>query len=81
MEEPKRKLLFEFRDKSKQIIRKNYIIQFRGDLTDEGEPTIVLNDFPLGLKGDKNPVINLVLVYSNIDERDEDLQALKDLID
>lgn len=81
MEESKRKLLFEFRDKSKQIIRKNYIIQFRGDLTDEGEPTIVLNDFPLGLKGDKNPVINLVLVYSNIDERDKDLQALKDLID
>lgn len=72
--------LFQFHDRTKQSIVKFYVIQCRADITMEGEPTIVLNDFPLGLKGDKNPVLNLVLVYDDVEVRDRDLEDLKFMI-
>lgn len=72
--------LFQFNDRTQQAIILPYIIQFRGDITFDGEPTIVLNDFPLGLKGDKNPVINLVLVYDDYEVRNQDLEDLKFMI-
>lgn len=72
--------LFQFHDRTSQSIIKFYVIQCRADITIEGEPTIVLNDFPLGLKGEKNPVVNLVLVYDDVEIRDKDLEELKFMI-
>lgn len=72
--------LFQFHDRTEQAVIKFYVIQCRGDMTVEGEPTIVLNDFPLGLKGEKNPVVNLTLVYDDIETRDRDLEDLKFMI-
>lgn len=72
--------LFEFHDRTQQSVIKFYVIQCRADMTMEGEPTIVLNDFPLGLKGEKNPVLNLVLVYDDVEVRDKDLEDLKFMI-
>lgn len=72
--------LFQFHDRTEQAVIKFYVIQCRADITMEGEPTIVLNDFPLGLKGEKNPVLNLVLVYDEVEVRDRDLEDLKFMI-
>lgn len=72
--------LFQFHDRTEQAVIKFYVIQCRADITMEGEPTIVLNDFPLGLKGEKNPVLNLVLVYDDVEVRDRDLEDLKFMI-
>lgn len=72
--------VFQFHDRTNQVLIKFYVIQCRGDITVEGEPTIVLNDFPLGLKGEKNPVVNLTLVYDDIETRDRDLEDLKFMI-
>lgn len=72
--------LFEFHDRTQQSVIKFYVIQCRADITMEGEPAIVLNDFPLGLKGEKNPVLNLVLVYDDVEVRDKDLEDLKFMI-
>lgn len=72
--------LFEFHDRTQQSVIKFYVIQCRADMTMEGEPTIVLNDFPLGLKGEKNPALNLVLVYDDVEVRDKDLEDLKFMI-
>ena len=72
--------LFQFHDRTQQSVIKFYVIQCRADITMEGEPTIVLNDFPLGLKGEKNPVLNLVLVYDDVEVRDRDLEDLKFMI-
>ena len=44
--------------------------------TVEGEPTIVINDFGAGLKAENNPVIELELVYDDVDVRDEDFDTL-----
>ena len=72
--------IFQFHDRTNQVLIKFYVIQCRADMTVEGEPTIVLNDFPLGLKGEKNPVVNLTLVYDDIETRDQDLEDLKFMI-
>lgn len=73
----KKSRVFHFNDVTKRVLRKGYIIQFRKGIDDSGNPMIILNDFELGLKGDKNPVINLELVYDDVDQRDKDLEDLE----
>lgn len=68
--------IFEFRDRTKQIILRSLILQWKPDFTLEGEPMIVINDFRLGLQGKGNPVVNLELVYDDLETRDEDLEKL-----
>lgn len=68
--------IFEFRDRTQQILLRGLILQWRPDFTLEGEPMIVINDFRLGLQGKDNPVVNLELVYDDIEVRDEDLEKL-----
>lgn len=65
-----------FRDRTGQILSKGFIIMFRKSETVEGEPTIVINDFGAGLKAENNPVIELELVYDDVDVRDEDFDTL-----
>ena len=73
----KKSRVFHFNDITKRVLRKGYIIQFREGIDDAGNPMIILNDFELGLKGDKNPVINLELVYDDVDQRNKDLEDLE----
>ena len=73
----KKSRVFHFNDVTKRVLRKGYIIQFRKGIDDAGNPMIILNDFELGLKGDKNPVINLELVYDDVDQRNKDLEDLE----
>lgn len=68
--------IFEFRDRTQQIMLRALILQWRPDYTLEGEPTIVINDFRLGLQGKDNPVVNLELVYDELEKRDEDIEKL-----
>lgn len=68
--------IIEFRDRTKQIILRGLILQWKPDFTLEGEPMIVINDFRLGLQGKDNPVVNLELVYDDLETRDEDLYKL-----
>lgn len=68
--------IFEFRDRTKQIILRSLILQWKPDFTLEGEPMIVINDFRLGLQGKDNLVVNLELVYDDLETRDEDLEKL-----
>ena len=72
--------LFEFHDKTKRSLIRFYIIDFREEITIEGEPSIMINDFPDGLQAEKNPVLRLELVYNTIEERDKDIEELKFLI-
>lgn len=68
--------MMHFRDRTGQILSKGFIIMFRKSETVEGEPTIVINDFGAGLKAENNPVIELELVYDDVDVRDEDFDML-----
>jgi hypothetical protein len=68
--------MMHFRDRTGQILSKGFIIMFRKSETVEGEPTIVINDFGAGLKAENNPVIELELVYDDVDVRDEDFDTL-----
>ena len=68
--------MMHFRDRTGQILPKGFIIMFRKSETVEGEPTIVINDFGAGLKAENNPVIELELVYDDVDVRDEDFDTL-----
>lgn len=68
--------VMHFRDRTGQILSKGFIIMFRKSETVEGEPTIVINDFGAGLKAENNPVIELELVYDDVDVRDEDFDTL-----
>jgi len=68
--------MMRFRDRTGQILSKGFIIMFRKSETVEGEPTIVINDFGAGLKAENNPVIELELVYDDVDVRDEDFDTL-----
>ena len=68
--------LVEFHDRSNQVIVKYYILIYKAGITYEGEPTIIINDFPLGTKAEKNPVIDLTLVYDSEEQRDADLDEL-----
>jgi hypothetical protein len=70
------KRVMHFRDRTGQILSKAFIIMFRKSETVEGEPTIIINDFSAGLKAENNPVIELELVYDDIDVRDEDFDTL-----
>lgn len=70
------KRVMQFRDRTGQILSKGFIIMFRKSETVEGEPTIIINDFGAGLKAENNPVIELELVYDDIDVRDEDFDTL-----
>lgn len=70
------KRMMHFRDRTGQILSKGFIIMFRKSETVEGEPTIVINDFGAGLKAENNPVIELELVYDDVDVRDEDFDTL-----
>ena len=38
---------------------------------------IIINDFKEGIKADKNPVLDLQLVYDDIENRDKDIEDLK----
>lgn len=68
--------LMEFHDRSNQVIVKYYILIYKAGITYEGEPTIIINDFPLVTKAEKNPVIDLTLVYDSEEQRDADLDEL-----
>lgn len=68
--------MMHFRNRTGQILSKGFIIMFRKSETVEGEPTIVINDFGAGLKAENNPVIELELVYDDVDVRDEDFDTL-----
>lgn len=68
--------MMHFRDRTGQILSKGFIIMFRKSETVEGELTIVINDFGAGLKAENNPVIELELVYDDVDVRDEDFDTL-----
>lgn len=70
------KRMMHFRDRTGQILSKGFIIMFRKSETVEGEPTIIINDFGAGLKAENNSVIELELVYDDIDVRDEDFDTL-----
>lgn len=70
------KRMMHFRDRTGQILSKGFIIMFRKSETVEGEPTIIINDFGAGLKAENNPVIELELVYDDVDVRDEDFNTL-----
>lgn len=76
LEEKYRTRIFEFRDRTNQKILRSLILQWKPDFTLEGEPMIVINDFRLGLQGKDNPVVNLELVYDDLETRDEDLEKL-----
>ena len=76
----KKSKLMEFHDRSNQVIVKYYIFQYKAGITYEGEPTIIINDFPIGLKADKNPVIDITLVYDSEEQRDADLDELNLLL-
>lgn len=76
LEEKYQTRIFEFRDRTKQIILRSLILQWKPDFTLGGEPMIVINDFRLGLQGKDNPVVNLELVYDDLETRDEDLEKL-----
>lgn len=76
LEEKYQTRIFEFRDRTKQIILRSLILQWKPDFTLEGEPMIVINDFRLGLQGKDNLVVNLELVYDDLETRDEDLEKL-----
>ena len=76
----KKSRLMEFHDRSNQVIVKYYILQYKAGITYEGEPTIIINDFPIGLKSDKNPVIDITLVYDSEEQRDADLDELNLLL-
>ena len=76
LEEKFQSRIFEFRDRTQQTILRGLILQWRPDFTLEGEPMIVINDFRLGLQGKDNPVVNLELVYDDLEVRDEDLEKL-----
>lgn len=68
--------MIHFRDRTGKILSKGFIVMFRKSETVEGEPTIVINDFGAGLKAENNPVIELELVYDDVDVRDEDFDTL-----
>lgn len=72
--------LFSFKDRTRRSLIRYYIIDCRADLTIAGEPTIVINDFPEGLRAEKNPVLKLELVYDDVEVRDQDLKDLKFMI-
>lgn len=76
LEERKSKRIFDFQDKTSRKLSRSYIITYRGSETIEGEPVIIINDFPIGLKGEKNPVIDLELIYDDIEVRDKDIEKL-----
>ena len=76
----KKSKLMEFHDRSNQVIVKYYILQYKTGITYEGEPTIIINDFLIGLKADKNPVIDITLVYDSEEQRDADLYELNLLL-
>lgn len=76
LEEKYQTRIFEFRDRTNQKILRGLILQWKPDFTLEGEPMIVINDFRLGLQGKDNPVVNLELVYDDLETRDEDLEKL-----
>lgn len=72
--------LFEFHDREKRSLIRYYIISVKEAESLEGEPMIIINDFPDGIKADKNPVLNLELVYDDVALRDEDLDNIKFLL-
>ena len=71
---------FTFGDVTHQTILKGYILMYKPDYDVDGTPMLVINDFPLGLKGDKNPVVDLVLRYDTIESRDADIDKLNYLL-
>lgn len=77
LEEKHKVKLFEFHDKTQYSVIRYYIISLKKSETLEGEPTLVMNDFPEGLKAKDNPVLNLELIYDDVDVRDEDYEKLK----
>ena len=76
----KRERLFTFKDTTHRSLLKCYILDFRGGELIDGTPVIIINDFPLGLKGEKNPVLNLELRYDDVEDRDSDLADLRLLL-
>lgn len=76
LEDKFRNRVFNFRDRCGTSLLKMYVIQWNRGETLDGTPTIVINDFSLGLKGEKNPVINLILEYDEIEVRDEDFEKI-----
>lgn len=72
--------LFTFRDREKQSVVRYFIVSFKEGESIEGEPMIIINDFKEGIKADKNPVLDLQLVYDDIEDRDKDIEDLKFLL-
>lgn len=77
LESKNKSRLFEFRDRTKRNFLKKHILDFRANLTIDGEPSIILNDFPDGLKEKDNPVWRVELIYDDEDIRDKDIEDLK----
>ena len=71
-----------------EVIRELLVTKYRSrtftlykpDYDVDGTPMLVINDFPLGLEGDKNPVVDLVLRYDTIENRDADIDKLNYLL-
>lgn len=77
-ENRKRKRVIHFHDIADTRLHYYYIIGYEKGYTDDDEPTIILNKFEDSIKD--NPVRNVVLVYDDIDVRDEDYEILVEKI-
>lgn len=77
IEKQNKSRIITFKDRGGQVLRKNYIINFHPFVTFDGEPAIMINDFPEGLVAEKNPVLKLELIYDDFDNRNEDIEQLK----
>lgn len=72
----KNRRTMQFSDRTRRVLSKEFIIMFRKDETIDGDPTIILNDFDMGFKAERNPVVCMELVYDDVDVRNEDFDTL-----
>lgn len=66
--------VISFHDNQNTHLNYNYIISYSKGWTDNDEPTIILNNFEDSIKD--NPVRNVILIYDDIETRDEDFIVL-----
>lgn len=72
---------FEFEDTKGELIRKDFICQFRKDYNEKDLPIIILNDWPDKIIPKNNPICRKILTYANEEKRNKDFEKLKTYYD
>lgn len=70
-----------FNDEFKTLLNRYYLVDVKKiSFGDEYIPAILINDFSENLSPKDNPICKKVIVYDDINQRDEDYEMVKSII-